>query len=291
MISNKKMKNISFYYILSIFLLSFSKSTKSIRIMTFNIHFGNTINNEYDILNISQVIKDSKSDIVCLQEVDNNWSTRSKYESLISIIAKNANLPHYIYNPIYNKTSSHGHRFPNEQFGTAILSRYKILEFHDYILSRWSSQKGDPQPGDPDFPSQYHGFGHLILDIDGTNFSVYNTHLDYRADPPKGFNETMRAIQVREMLDIINFKYPTALTGDMNADFSAKDVFDPLLNKFDDAWSIAGEGEGLSFPCINPYIRIDYILVNRQSSIKVKNAFLIDTQVSDHLPVVADIDF
>ena len=285
------MKNISLFYIILFSLLFFSTSSKSLRIMTFNIHFGNTINNIYDILNISQVIKNSNSDIVCLQEVDNNWSSRSYYHSLIQIISEQANLPYYIYNPIYDKNSSHGHLFPNEQFGTSILSKYKILESHDYILSRWSSQKGDPQPGEPGFPSQYHGFGHLILDIDGTNFSVYNTHLDYRADPPKGFNETMRAIQVREMLSIINFKYPTILTGDMNADFSAKDVFEPLLEKFDDAWSIAGEGSGLTFPCINPYIRIDYILVNKKSSIQVKNAFLINTQVSDHLPVIADIDF
>ena len=285
------MKNVPLNYIILFSLLFFSTSSKSLRIMTFNIHFGNTINNIYDILNISQVIKNSNSDIVCLQEVDNNWSSRSYYHSLIQIISQQANLPYYIYNPIYDKNSSHGHLFPNEQFGTAILSKYKILESHDYILSRWSSQKGDPQPGEPGFPSQYHGFGHLILDIDGTNFSVYNTHLDYRADPPKGFNETMRAIQVREMLSIINFKYPTILTGDMNADFSAKDVFEPLLEKFDDAWSIAGEGSGLTFPCINPYIRIDYILVNKKSSIQVKNAFLIDTQVSDHLPVIADIDF
>ena len=285
------MKNISLFYIILFSLFFFSTSSKSLRIMTFNIHFGNTINNIYDILNISQVIKNSNSDIVCLQEVDNNWSSRSYYHSLIQIISQQANLPYYIYNPIYDKNSSHGHLFPNEQFGTAILSKYKILESHDYILSRWSSQKGDPQPGEPGFPSQYHGFGHLILDIDGTNFSVYNTHLDYRADPPKGFNETMRAIQVREMLNIINFKYPTILTGDMNADFSAKDVFEPLLEKFDDAWSIAGEGSGLTFPCINPYIRIDYILVNKKSSIQVKNAFLINTQVSDHLPVIADIDF
>ena len=285
------MKNFSLYYIIFLSFLSFSKSSKSLRIMTFNIHFGNSINNIYDILNISQVIKNSNSDIVCLQEVDNNWSSRSHYDSLIQIISKEANLPYYIYNPIYDKNSSHGHLFPNEQFGTAILSKYKILESHDYIISRWSSQKGDPQPGDPGFPSQYHGFGHLILDIDGTNFSVYNTHLDYRADPPKGYKETMRAIQVREMLSLINFKYPAILTGDMNADFSAKDVFEPLLEKFDDAWSIAGEGSGLTFPCINPYIRIDYILVNKKSSIQVKNAFLIDTQVSDHLPVIADIDF
>ena len=285
------MKHFPLIILMFLYLLSFSKSTKSLRVMTFNIHFGNTINNVYDILNISKVIKDSNSDIVCLQEVDNYWSSRSEYESLISIISKNADLPYYIYNPIYDKPSSRGQGYPNEQFGTAILSKYKIVESHDYIISRWSSQPGDPQPGEPGFPSQYHGFGHVVLDIDGTNFSVYNTHLDYRADPPSGYKETMRAIQVREMLDLMNYKYPAILTGDMNADFSAKDVFDPLLEKFEDAWSIAGEGTGLSFPCIDPYIRIDYILVNKKSSIQVKNAFLIDTQVSDHLPVVADIDF
>ena len=122
------MKNLSLYYIIFFEIFSFSKSLKRLRIMTFNIHFGNTINNEFDILDISQVIKDSESDIVCLQEVDNYWSSRSYYQNLIQIISEEANLPYYIYNSIYNKKSSRGEEYPNEQFGTAILSKYKILE-------------------------------------------------------------------------------------------------------------------------------------------------------------------
>ena len=284
------MKNL-LHYILFLYLLTYSICLKSLRIMTFNIHFGNTRNNTFDILKISKVIKGSKSDIVCLQEVDNNWSSRSDYQSLVSIISQKADLPYYIFNPIYNKTSSRGAKYPNEQFGTAILSKYKILESHDYIISRWSTQKGDPKPGEPGFPSQLHGFGNVILDINGTNVSVYNTHLDYRSEPPKGYEETMRAIQVREMLNIIRYKYPTILTGDMNDDLSAKDVFGPLLEYFDDAWSIAGKGNGLSFPCDNPYIRIDYILVGKNSNIRVKNAYVIQKEASDHLPVVAEIEF
>ena len=284
------MKNLLYYFLL-LYLLSYSISLKHVRIMTFNIHFGNSANNEFDILRISKVIKGSKSDIVCLQEVDNNWSSRSDYQSLVSIISKKADLPYYIFNPIYNKTSSRGSKYPNEQFGTAILSKYKILESHDYIISRWSTQKGDPKPGESGFPSQLHGFGNVILDINGTNISVYNTHLDYRSEPPKGYKETMRAIQVREMLNIIKYKYPTILTGDMNADLSAKDVFEPLLKYFDDAWTIAGKGNGLSFPCVNPKKRIDYILVGKNSNIRVKNAYVIQKEASDHLPVVAEIDF
>ena len=148
-----------------------------------------------------------------------------------------------------------------------------------------------PKPGEPGFPSQLHGFGNVILDINGTNISVYNTHLDYRSGPPKGYEETMRAIQVREMLNIIKYKYPTILTGDMNAKFTAKDVFEPLLKYFDDAWTIAGKGNELSFPCVNPKKRIDYILVGKNSNIRVKNAYVIQKEASDHLPVVAEIDF
>ena len=69
------MKNLLYYFLL-LYLLSYSISLKHVRIMTFNIHFGNSANNEFDILRISKVIKGSKSDIVCLQEVDNVISFR-----------------------------------------------------------------------------------------------------------------------------------------------------------------------------------------------------------------------
>ena len=85
--------------------------------------------------------------------------------------------------------------------------------------------------------------------------------------------------------------YPTILTGDMNADVSdptAAEVFDPLLEKFDDAWALAGKGDGNSYPSDNPDRRIDYILTT-PSSVEVVNAFEINSQASDHRPVVADL--
>ena len=77
----------------------------------------------------------------------------------------------------------------------------------------------------------------------------------------------------------------------MNVKFTSKDVFGPLLKYFDDAWTIAGKGNGLTFPCVNPNKRIDYILVGKNSNIRVKNAYVIQKEASDHLPVVAEIDF
>ena len=90
------MKIISIYLISLFYLLSYSESTESVRVMTFNIHFGNTIDNVFDIIEIAKVIRESNSDIVCLQEVDNYWSSRSEFESLILIISSQADLPYYI---------------------------------------------------------------------------------------------------------------------------------------------------------------------------------------------------
>ena len=102
----------------------------------------------------------------------------------------------------------------------------------------------------------------------------------------------MREIQVKEMMGIIEFgEYPVVLMGDMNTDTSDKNVFDMYFNVFDDSWKLVGkeEKDGLSYPCDNPYIRIDYILVEKEKII-VKDAQVLSTRVSDHLPVVVDIE-
>ena len=131
-----------------------------------------------------------------------------------------------------------------------------------------------------------------MVNVDGVHMRVYNTHLDYRADAPEGYPHTIRLDQVNDMLRIMNTSaYPTVLVGDMNADISdptAAEVFNPLLEKFSDAWALAGKGDGNSFPSNEPDRRIDYILTT-PSTVDVMNAFEISTQASDHLPVVADL--
>ena len=260
----------------------------TLKLMTYNIHYGNNINNEYNIYQISKLIKDSKAELICLQEVDKNWGPRSQYENLIEIISKITGY-NYFYAPIYNKKSSRGKSYPNEQFGVGILSKYKIIKSQNYNISRWSTQKEDPQPGDKNFPPKKGGFGNILIDVNGKLISVYDTHLDYRFSPPPGYDKSIREIQVKEMLEIINKNsYPVILMGDMNTDTSSKEVFQPLFEYFNDAWSLGSKDIGFSFPSDNPRVRIDYILVSKD--IKVKNAYLIYSTVSDHLPVVIDVE-
>ncbi len=264
---------------------------RMVRVMSYNIHFGQSLENVYDLQSIADVITSSGADIVCLQEVDVNWGERSNYDDTLAILAEMTGMRSYnAY--IYDKPSSRGEEYPNERFGVAFLSKYPIVSFNNHEITRWSTQDGDPQPGDPDFPGTKPGFGEIVVDVNGVYMRVYNTHLDYRGENPEGYPHTIRLDQVNDMLRIMDTStYPTVLTGDMNADVSdptAAEVFDPLLEKFSDAWALAGKGDGNSYPSDTPDRRIDYILTT-PSSVEVVNAFEINTQASDHRPVVADL--
>jgi len=283
---------ISRIYTLLIYFLLLTKyaySSENLKVMVYNIHYGNSISNVYDIEEIGKLIKNSKAELICLQEVDVNWSSRSLYENTIEKLSNITGLD-YFYAPIYNRASQRGPQYPNEQFGVGFLSKYEIIQEVNYNISRWSTQSEDPQPGDPDFPPKKGGFGHVIINKDGKLLSIYNTHLDYRASPPPGYSKSIRVIQVNEMLEIIDFdSYPTILMGDMNSDTSAREVFTPLFNYFNDAWSLGNSTNGYSFPSDNPDRRIDYILTTRD--IVIKRSYLLNSTASDHLPVIVDLSF
>ena len=62
-----------------------------------------------------------------------------------------------------------------------------------------------------------------------------------------------------------------------------------MLDKFYDSWSLKGSGNGFTFNCVEPFIRIDYVLVGKNKKIDVVNVENVQTFVSDHLPVIVDL--
>jgi endonuclease/exonuclease/phosphatase family metal-dependent hydrolase len=61
----------------------------------------------------------------------------------------------------------------------------------------------------------------------------------------------------------------------------------PPIDPFEDAWTLAGEGEGDTIPSTGPTARIDYILVSPE--IEVEGGGRAQLLASDHLPVVAEL--
>lgn len=261
--------------------------------MTYNIAAGNG-----DLDAIARVIRSADPDIVALQEVDVRWSERSGFADQATELGAALGM-HVRFGAIYTLPPVEGDDGPGattderldppgggalnpadpdtappRQFGLAILSRAPIVEFTNHMMPRLSTQAetADPEP--------MPGFLEAVIDVRGLRLHVFDTHLDYRADP------RVREQQVAGMLEVMRERAaPQVLMGDLNARPDAAEL-QPLLTRFTDAWSVA-TGDGATYPAQMPDRRIDYILLS--DDVGVTAAGVLSGLASDHRAVVADI--
>ena len=243
------------------------------KVMTYNIHAGIGMDGHYNLSRIADEIRASRADIIALQEVDVHWDSRSNYDDMINELAEELNMFYY-FAPIYDFDPLLENE-PRRQYGVGVLSKFPIIKAKNHSITRLSTQ--DPNP----LPALAPGFLEVLLNVKGAKLSFYVTHLDFRPDP------TVRQMQVADMQQIISrSKNAKLLAGDMNASPNAPEL-SPLFSRFKDAWSTTNPEPGYTFPADNPINRIDYILTSPQ--INVKQANVLSTLASDHLPVLADI--
>lgn len=238
-----------------------------IRVMCYNIAAGSG-----DIDAIAQVIRDQNPDIIALQEVDVNWGERSDYEDQARYLADALNM-HYFFGEIYSYDATEPDA-PPRRYGLAWLSTEPFLQTDNHSLSRLSTQESEPAL------RLLPGFPEVVAEFNGNRIHFFNTHLDYRPDP------VARETQISEMISIMQtIDSPMILTGDLNAKPDAPELV-PLFETLQDVWTIQ-EDPGYTFPAPAPDRRIDYIL--HSGHFVVKKVYVVDTQASDHRPVVADL--
>ena len=243
--------------------------TISVRAMSYNIQYGGGGQNLDSII---AVIRAAGADLVGLQEVDVNWSPRSGFADQAATIGKALGME-VRFAPIYDLPDSATGR--RRQFGVALLSRHPIAGFTNHPITRLSTQERTPAPR----PAP--GFLKATVVVAGTPIRVFDTHLDYRADP------AVRRQQVADMLAVIGTGGDTAtvLFGDLNAQPQAPEL-QPLFARLRDAWPAAAGG-GFTIPADAPARRIDFVLIS--SGITVRDVRVPATAASDHRPVVVDL--
>jgi endonuclease/exonuclease/phosphatase family metal-dependent hydrolase len=238
----------------------------TLRVMTYNIEAGNG-----NIGRVADAIGALSPDVVALQEVDVHWSDRSGFVDQAAALGDRLHME-VRFAPIY-RLAGVGTAVPRE-FGVALLSKFPIVSWRNDTITRLSTQDANPSPR----PAP--GLLDAMLDVHGTAVRVFNTHLDYRADP------RVRRQQVTEMLAFIgSATSPTLVFGDLNAPPDAPEL-GPLLERLHDAWPPAN-GSGFTYPATAPVKRIDYVLTSRHFG--VTSASVGATQASDHRPVIADL--
>jgi len=241
-------------------------ATVHLRVMTYNIQSGGG-----DLSRIARAIRASDPDVVALQEVDVHWAARSGFADqtaeLSAQLGMQARFARIYSLPAPNSSD------PRE-FGVALLSRLPIVAWRNDTLTRLSTQDSNP------VPAPMPGLLEATIDARGIVVRVFNTHLDYRADP------AVRRRQVADMLAHIGTSSePTIVVGDMNATPDATEL-QPLLHRLRDTWP-PGAGPGFTYPASAPGKRIDYVLAS--SGFRVLAASVPPADGSDHRPVVVDL--
>ncbi len=235
------------------------KPGPTLKALTYNIHHGEGLDGQLDLIRIAQSIKDSNADLVALQEVDRG-ADRTGRRDLLNEIAYHTGLT-----PLFGKNLP----LQGGEYGNAILSRFPIQKSSNLL---YRAVGGGEQ----------RGLLQAVVDVDGHPVVFCSTHLDHRSDDATRracIPEILKAMEAHRGL-------PFILAGDFNDQPGSR--FDVEMNThFKDAWRLAGISGGGTYPTNHPNRRIDFIWI--QGPIKALAAEVRSGDGSDHLPLLATL--
>ncbi len=246
-----------------------------LRVVSYNMHTGIGADNQLDLERTAQTLEAMDADVIGLEEVDVHWADRSEWRDQARDLAQALRM-RVFFAPIYDFDPVTAGE-PRRQYGLAFLTDLRVLSTENHEITRLSTQGTDP------VPEPAPGFPEIVVKERGAVVHIYATHLDFRADP------SVREMQVQDTLTILDEDPKHAqqvLVGDFNAPPDAPELA-PLWTELVDSWSIAGSGDGYTYPTVDPVKRIDYITTS--PNIDTIAADVVATEASDHLPVVADL--
>lgn len=231
-----------------------------LRVMTFNIHHGADAEDQMRVEEMAEVIRAAEVDLVLLQEVDRGVE-RSDRRDVLAELSELSGLPH----TAFGKNIDH----QGGDYGNGLLSRYPVVRWENTHLRQ---EKPD---------RERRGVVQAVVQVDGAEVAVLATHLD-------AGDADERRISADEIVEELLPRYeglPIILGGDLNEGPEGY-VHRRLSGVLRDAWE-AGEGEGNTIPVREPRRRIDFLF--HSGDLVTDTAYVVQTDASDHLPVVADI--
>jgi endonuclease/exonuclease/phosphatase family metal-dependent hydrolase len=236
-------------------------SNQTLRVMTYNIHVGVGMDKKLDLPRVAGVINAQHPDIVGLQEVDRGVTRTQRIDEIVEL----AKLTRMDYAFAFNL------HYQGGQYGVAILSRFPIRAT-DHRLYQNTRE------------AERRGLIRAEVSIHGYILNFVTTHLDYQY-------EDGRLFEAQQLLSALkDVKGPLIVVGDFN-DIPAGRAYQLMRYQFGDAWiDSRGTDLGFSYPTDKPSKRIDYIFFRSTDRVRTKRAWTVNTEASDHIPVVADLE-
>jgi endonuclease/exonuclease/phosphatase family metal-dependent hydrolase len=239
---------------------SLDSSPETFRVMTYNIRHGEGMDGRIDLERIAEIIRNEGVELVALQEVDRGVA-RSGRRDLAGELASWTGM---------TCVFSNNYSYQGGEYGNALLSRMPVKRWTNthYRMLREGEQRGLLQ---------------VEVELAGLRLLVMNTHLDYRPQDEE------RLANVEEIAGVAG-RYPRGaliVCGDFNA-VPGSSTHEAMKRQFEDAWELAGVGEGFTYSSREPQRRIDYIFYRRRSGLVPVKAWVPSSPASDHLPLVVE---
>jgi len=219
--------------------------------MTFNVRHGVGMDRRLDLHRQATII--SQADIVLLQEVDRHLF-RSRRQDQAQVLAEGSGLYNYAFGASLN--------FLGGQYGNAVLSRFPLRSVAVHRIPRpfWTEPRTVLQ---------------VETTIDDEVVYLFNTHLGYT------FEQRREGIQV--ILGLVQRARGRVLFGgDLNV--GTKSAETAALGA---ALQEVSSNCGPTYPSSHPLRQIDHLFVRGATGLK--SCQVIETQASDHRPVLAVI--
>jgi len=234
-----------------------NKASNPLRVMSFNVDKMEKTNPDQ----LSQIIKDKKADVVCLQELNQQQAK--------DLAAKTGMYMSFQGDPTMN--------------GKAILSKYPIKqeEKRGYGASAITNigEKVANIFGTGGSSMENRGVQKATIDVGGKDVSIFNTHLS-------NSNTNERQTQMAELSAIMaQTKGPKICSGDFNE--AVGDNQTSLLNtirgNYQDSLQLAGQAK----PTCGDK-RIDYLFASPSVKVMGGETATGTAGKSDHFPIIAD---
>lgn len=251
---------ILFFIVIMLFACNVSaQDTLRLRVMTYNIRFGELATADQ----LAEHIKFFKPDFVALEEVDVNTNRslalHQNGRNIISELAGKSNMF-----GLYGKAIN----FNKGYYGIAILSRYPYIHVNKLNLP-------NPQGTEPRVLLE------ALFEIGNADTIIFAaTHLDVK-------DEKTRRLQAEYITDYFKkFSYPIIIGGDFNAKPDSGTIKGVMARN----WFYATDSS-LTFPAWEPKIKIDYIFARPEKGWRLINTQAVQSQLSDHSSVVTDLEY
>lgn len=241
-------------------------TANQIRVLCYNIHYGQGTDGKYDIPRLAEVIRSTKPDLVVLQEVD----VGVKRSSRIHEAQRLAELTGMAVR--YGPTQ----HYEGGLFGNAVLSRLPILDvaIHPLPYTESTAERTTYPRG---------AIAVTVKGPLGAPLRFISTHFQHNV--PEDRLAEARAIN--QLFAADGDVIPTILAGDMNAVPDSEPIAE-LLKQWT---STADEPAAPTAPSTKPRSRIDYVFYRPASRFELIESQVIPEAVaSDHRPVFAVLE-